>query len=260
MILQVSRISKAFGGIKAIHDLSFSVNHREILGLIGPNGAGKTVTLNIVSGVYKPGSGSVTFKGEDITGWRSSRIVEHGLARTFQSAMVFNDHSVLDNLVIANHCRLKTGFWHALFWKRAVQKEKLSSESKALELLDFVGLREQASVRASELPYGSQKALGLANTLATDPSLIFLDEPTNGMNAEETDKMINLIKRTSTWGVTIIIIEHNMRVVMGLCERIVVISSGEKIAEGKPEEIRRNEAVIKAYLGEEQFVDSFNIG
>jgi branched-chain amino acid transport system ATP-binding protein len=218
--------------------------------VIGPNGAGKTTFFNVLTGIYKPTSGRIVFNGEDITGLRPDQITQRGIARTFQNIRLFNNMTVLENVLVGMHGRLHAGLWGSIFLTPAVRSEEQQARRRAIELLAFVGLERKPGELAKNLPYGDQRRLEIARAMATQPKLILLDEPTAGMNPQETSEAIHLIRRLrDELGITVILIEHDMRVVMTISERVTVLDYGAKIAEGKPEEIRSNPQVIEAYLG-----------
>jgi branched-chain amino acid transport system ATP-binding protein len=247
-ILQVRDLVRVFGGIVAVNDFSLDVYPGTIHGLIGPNGAGKTTTFNVISGFYAPSSGKVVYLGKDISGWQTSALADLGLVRTFQGTTLFHQLSVLDNVRLGCHRMAKANvFKRVLGSDRAVSE---AADAKAREILDFFGLHDQADELTSNLPHGHQRALGMAVALAAEPKLMMLDEPFTGMNAEETRHMAALVRRLrDEQGVTIMLIEHDMQAVMGLCEIITVMNFGERLAEGTPSEVRTNPAVIEAYLG-----------
>jgi len=250
-VLKVSNLSKHFGGLAAVGGVDFTVNTGEIVGLIGPNGAGKTTVFNLLTGVYVPTHGKISFDGMDITGWKSQKVVKQGLVRTFQQTRVLFSLPVMENLLTGFHCRTGSGNW-GLFWKRDSKGTEESWHDKALKILAFVGLLDFKDELAQNIPQDAQRRLAIAVALATQPKMLLLDEPTVGMNPSETQEMIHLIGAIQEKGITVLLIEHDMRVVMGICERIVVLNYGLKIAEGSPEEIRRNPEVIAAYLGSEE--------
>jgi len=248
-LLETNRVSKSFGGVRALDSVDFSVAQGEIAGLIGPNGAGKTTFFNCVTGLYPPTSGNIVFQGRQINGRRPDEIVNLGIARTFQSIRLFYEMTVLENVLVGFHGKTKCGVPGAIFRPGWVKEEENRIREQAVKYLDFVGLCEHQNTVAKNLAYGLQRRLEIARALATDPVLLFLDEPAAGMNPVEVVDLMNLIKRINESGITVLLIEHHMRVVMGICRRIVVLDYGTKIAEGTPEEISSNPTVIEAYLG-----------
>jgi len=251
-LLEVRGLSKRFGGLDAVSDLDFDVNEGEILGIIGPNGAGKSTIFNMIGGTFRPTSGTLTFQGKNLTGQPSHRVAKWGISRVFQGNMLFPTSTAVDNVVMGAHLHTQLGVPGFLFGGRGARRRDSALRSRAMELLDLVGLVDDALTLASDLPHGNQRHLCLAVALAVEPKLLLLDEPVTGMNAEEVTEMLDLVRmlREKT-GLTLIVIEHNMKAVMGLCDRIVVISYGRKIAEGTPQEIASNPEVIEAYLGAE---------
>ncbi len=246
MILEVEGVVKRFGGLVAVDDVSFSVKEGEIFGIIGPNGAGKTTLFNVITGFYKPDSGRVRFQGKDITGMRPNKLAKLGLTRTWQIVKPFLGMSVLDNVLVSIYAT--KGVISGISEKAAVEK--------AEEILEFAGLLHRKDILAEALPHGERKRLEIARALATEPKLLMLDEPAGGLTPTEMDEVMEVVRRVRESGVAVVIIEHNMRVIMNVCERIMVLNFGRKIAEGSPEEISRNEEVIKAYLGERFHVRS----
>jgi branched-chain amino acid transport system ATP-binding protein len=247
-ILQVRDLMRSFGGILAVNGFSLDVYPGTIHGLIGPNGAGKTTTFNVISGFYAPSGGDVIYLGEDISGHATSALAERGLIRTFQGTTLFQELSVLDNVRLGCHRGARAGLLARVL--RRDRETEQAADEKARGILSFFGLRDLAGELASNLPHGHQRALGMAVALAADPKLMLLDEPFTGMNPEETRHMATLVRRLrDEQNVTIMLIEHDMQAVMGLCEIITVMNFGALLAEGTPEEVRNNPAVIEAYLG-----------
>jgi branched-chain amino acid transport system ATP-binding protein len=246
-ILEVERLSRRFGGVAAVDDLSFAVEPGEIRGLIGPNGAGKTTTFNVISGFNPPSSGRVLFEGRDISGLRTSRIAALGLVRTFQQTTLFQELPVFDNVLIGCHLQARRSLL-AILLGRAREREAAARDA-ALEALEFFGLAGRRDELASNLPHGLQRALGLAVALVAQPKVLLLDEPFTGMNPEETRHMMESIRKVRARGITLLLVEHDMQAVMGLCDRITVLNFGRLLAEGAPEEIQTHPEVIEAYLG-----------
>lgn len=250
-LLEVRELTKRFGGVTAIDNLDFDVNSGGILGLIGPNGAGKSTVINVIHGVFRPTKGQISFRGERITGLQTNVIARKSLARTFQQTLLFPNTTTLGNVVLAHFFKTRTGDLGSFLSTTEARHEEEEIKDKSLEIIDFLGLTGFKEELACNLPYGLQKALGIAIAIATKPELLLLDEPAAGMNPEETIHMMGLIQKIRGMGITLLIVEHNMRVVMGLCDRIIVLNFGRKIAEGTPEEIRENKDCIDAYLGVE---------
>lgn len=248
-LLTISNVSMRFGGLTAINELSFSVRAGEIRGLIGPNGAGKTTLFNIISGVYRPTQGRVLFNGQDISRLKPHQKTRLGIARTFQSITLFKNFSALKNVMVGCHLNSGYSYWGALFDTRRTRDNERANEQRARELLAFMGLERYESELAVNLPHGHQRALGVAIAMASEPKLLLLDEPCVGMNTEETAEMVRLVQRIRDRGVSILLIEHDMKVVMGISDTITVINFGNRIAEGTPAEIQRDEQVHEAYLG-----------
>ncbi len=248
-ILTIQGLTRFFGGLAAVMDLSFEVHSGEILSLIGPNGAGKTTVFNLITGTFLPTRGKVHFQGYEITGSRPYETTALGVARTFQATSLFYDETVVDNLIVSYRCRTRMGLWDALFRTGRFREDERRCRQKAEEILEFIGLRERASELARNIPQESQKRLAIGLGLVTEPKLLLLDEPVGGLTEEENIGMMALIQKVRTQGISILLIEHKMKVVMNVSDRIVVLNYGRKIAEGGPEEVGRNAAVIEAYLG-----------
>jgi branched-chain amino acid transport system ATP-binding protein len=248
-LLKAVKITKYFGGLEALKDLDLSVESGEIAGLIGPNGAGKSTFFNVISGVYKPTSGRVFFQGEDITDMKTHTTAEKGLVRTFQATRLFSDLSVNDNIYVACHIPSKTNLIGDILGLPLIKHRDGEAWQNAMDIVKMSGLEVVSQDLARNLPHGYQRVLGMAIALAAKPKLLCLDEPVTGMNGEEIQFMMGLIEKIRQQGISILLIEHTMKVVMGICDRVTVINFGRKIAEGMPDEIQGNEAVIEAYLG-----------
>lgn len=251
-LLRTEDVSEVFGGLKAVADFNIRINKGELIGLIGPNGAGKTTAFNLITGVYQPTTGEITFDGKSIVGLKPYQITQRGIARTFQNIRLFSELSVLDNVKIAYHCHVKYGLLESVFRIGRYFKEEKEIEEESLKLLKIFKLEDKAYETAKNLPYGAQRRLEIARALAAKPKLLLLDEPAAGMNPQETKELMDMIHWIrKQFGLTVLLIEHDMSLVMGICERIYVLEYGMIIADGTPEEIKNNPEVIRAYLGDE---------
>ncbi len=246
-LLDVKGITKRFGGLVALNDISFSVEEGELRGLIGPNGAGKSVMFKIIAGFYRSNQGQIFYQGEDITGQGVSAVAERGLVRTFQETTLFQEFTVYENVLVGCHLHARSNLFTALF--RTDKDRQKEAAAKTSEVLEFMGLTDRKDQLALNLPLGSQRALAVAIALAAEPKLLLLDEPFAGMNPEETFQMMDLVRKVQESGVTIILVEHDMKAVMGLCGKLMVLNFGQLLATGSPKEIRSNNRVIEAYLG-----------
>jgi branched-chain amino acid transport system ATP-binding protein len=250
VLLEVSRLTKNFGGLTAINNLDCHINPGELLSIIGPNGSGKTTLFNLITGVYEPTFGSIKFNGNNITKSKPYQVARYGISRTFQRTTIFRRSTVLDNVIIGQRLHTRTGVLGAILKTSATRREEYQSKEKAREILSFVGLIDKENEIAENISQEAQKRLSIAMALATEPELLLLDEPTGGVNLEEIDGLTELVKKIQKSEITVCIIEHKMRIVMNISDRIIVLNHGEKIAEGTPKEIAGNEEVIKAYLGQ----------
>ena len=248
-LLEVSGLTKSFGGLTAVSELNFQIQAGELLSIIGPNGAGKTTLFNLLAGIYKPTSGTITFNGMNMTRCKPYQVVRSGIGRTFQRTTIFRQSTVLDNVIIGRSLHAKVGVWGSVLRTSANCREEQKTQEKAREVLSFVGLADKESRMAGSLTEEAQKRLSISMALATGPKLLLLDEPTGGVNLEEISGLMELVGKIRQSGITICLIEHKMRMVMSISDRIIVLSYGKKIAEGTPKEVASNGEVIRAYLG-----------
>ena len=250
-LLELKGVTKLFGKLPAVDNIDLSVQEGEMLGICGPNGSGKTTLINVISGYYKPNRGMVYLEGKKISGLRPDQVTARGIGRTFQSNMCFAKATVLQSMLVGSFLQYKTNEWQAFFETKAYKEKRKEVVSKALEILKLLNLVSDANMPAAGLPHGHQRIFGIAMALMTNPSLLLLDEPTTGMNHEEAAFIVDQVKKINERGITVILIEHNMKVLLDLATRAVVLNFGTKIAEGKPKEVMKNHDVIEAYLGTE---------
>ena len=251
VLLETKNLTKYFGGLAAVNEVNMEVNNGEILGLVGPNGAGKTTLFNLITGFFRPTRGKIIFGGEDIAGLKPNHIAERGIVRTFQASTLFKTRTVWENVLIGCHLQFRSGFLRVLVNTPFARKEEVEIRQKAQEIIESMGLSAVKDQYAVMLPHGYQRMLGVCLALAANPKLLLLDEPATGLTPEETLAFMVQLKALRDKGITILLVEHNMRAVMGNCDRIVVLNFGKKIADGSPDEIRKNKDVIEAYLGVE---------
>jgi len=250
-VLELKNVTKDFGGLRALSDVSLGIRSGEIVGLIGPNGSGKTTLLNVVGGIFPVTGGRVFLCGQDVTGFKSHEVAARGVSRTFQTIRLFHSMSVLDNVILGEYPRIHAGLFTGIVAGKRYQEQRRKIKAKALEVLRFAGIERLENQMARSLPYGQKRLLELARALASDPILLMVDEPVGGLNIGEKNNLVNLLHRIRDKGITILMIEHNMDVTMKTCDRLVVLNSGKMIFEGLPLEAKRSQVVVEAYLGRE---------
>jgi len=251
-LVKTEDLSKHFGGVKALESVEISIRESEILGVIGPNGAGKSTLFNVITGFYQPTRGKVFYNGIEVTGHTVDSVVDKGLARTFQNIRLFDQMTVLNNVLVGMHLQIHPGIMETLFRSPMKGQKEIQARDKCMGLLKYFGLEKDANLVAGNLPYGKKRKLEIARALASDPKILLLDEPSAGMNPNETAELMNLIDGINRQGLTVVVIEHNMKLIMGISHRIVVLNFGKKIAEGDPGTIQADASVIEAYLGKEE--------
>ncbi|WP_151704919.1 ABC transporter ATP-binding protein [Nitrincola alkalilacustris] len=248
-LIEVTGLDKAFGGVNAVEGLSFSVNAGQVYSVIGPNGAGKTTLFNLITGIYTPTKGEIKLRGESVVGLEPNQLAERGMCRTFQNLQICMNMTALENVMLGRHLQLKSNFLSTLFRLPSMLRDEAACRERAIELMEFVGCGQYVNTEASAMSYGALKRLEIARALAADPKVILLDEPAAGLNGTETAALEDLIRKVAQQGITVVLVEHDMKLVMGISDYLLVLNYGRKLAEGTPEQIRNNPDVIAAYLG-----------